>query len=476
MTDFGYDTYLSPFTWRYGSQEMREIWSEAHRRRLWRRVWVALAEAQHALGFVSDEQLEDLKAHQDDIDLQRALEIESEIHHDVMAEIKTYAEQCPVGGGVIHFGATSADVTDNADVIRMKEAMELTLRRLRVLLERLASLVEEWADVPCVAFTHLQRAEITTVGYRLAQHLHALWEDYQSLDEAIRRLRGKGFKGAVGTYASYAQALGSVDAAIEMERLALDSLGIEAFPVSTQVYPRRQDWEVLTSLSGLAGSLYRLAFDVRLLQSPLAAEWSEPFGAGQVGSSAMPFKRNPVRMEKVNSLARLLPGLARVAWDNAAHSLLERTLDDSANRREALPTAFLAIDEMLLTTSGVVERLVIDRDAIERNLAAHAPFAATEAVLMEAVRNGGDRQKLHDLLRKLSLKAWESVRSGGENPLPRLVRGEPEVTRLVPPEKLEELFDVSTYVGAAPALAREVSRDVLRSLRQTPPTMQEGSR
>ncbi len=460
---FDHETYLSPFTWRYGSREMQEIWSEAHRRRLWRRVWVALAEAQETLGFVSREQAEDLKAHQEEIDIRRALEIEAEIHHDVMAEIKTYAEQCPVGGSVIHFGATSADITDNADVLRIREAIDLTLYRIHLIIEELAEMAERWADVPCVAFTHLQRAEITTVGYRISQHLQDLWEDCQALIELRSRLRGKGFKGAVGTYASYAQALGSVEAALEMERIALEKLGLEAFPTSTQVYPRRQDWEVITTLSGLAGSLYRLAFNIRLLQSPLASEWSEPFHEKQVGSSAMPFKRNPVRMEKVNSLARLVHGFEEIAWENAAHSLLERTLDDSANRREFLPTAFLAIDEILVTMAKVLGSLRIDEETIKRNVAAHAPFAATEAVLMEAVKNGGDRQELHEALRELSMKAWESTLSGKENPLPRMISEDQRFTSLIPQKELQKLFDASNYVGAAPIIAREIARQARNS-------------
>ncbi len=463
-TTFDHSTYLSPFTWRYGSGEMREIWSEAHRRKLWRRVWVALADAQQSLGLFDKKKADDLRAHMEDIDLERALEIEAETGHDVMAEIRTFAEQCSVGGGIIHLGATSADITDNADVIRMGEALDLVIRRTANLLSDLAEKAMRWADTPCVAFTHLQRAEITTVGYRLAVHLQNLWEDFQALREVRHRLRGKGFKGAVGTYASYVSLLGSAEAALEMERLALESLGLKAYPVATQVYPRRQDWEVVSALAGLAGSLYRLAFDVRLLQSPLAGEWSEPFSARQVGSSAMPFKRNPVRMEKVDSLARLIPRLAQVAWDNAAHSLLERTLDDSANRREMLPTASLATDEMLITVARAISDLQIDERAVERNLRAHAPFAAIEAVLMEAVKAGGDRQVLHEELRKLSLQAWESVQEGTGNPLPDMLAHDPQFVSLLGRERLNSLFDVSSYVGAAPARARALAGEVLKEL------------
>ncbi|MGC9358305.1 MAG: lyase family protein, partial [Anaerolineae bacterium] len=296
--DFTHEGYLSPFTWRYGSDAMRHIWSKAHKRRLMRRVWVALATAQHEAGLVTAEELADLRAHADDIDLARAAEIEAEIHHDVMAEIRTYAEQCPVGGGIIHLGATSTDVLDNVDAIRLREACDLLLPALRALLLDLATLIEERAEQPCMGFTHLQPAEPTTVGYRLAQYGQDLLLDYEELRRVRERLRGKGLKGAVGTSASYAALLeGSAMTPAQMEGRVMALLDLEPFPVTTQTYPRKQEWHVLNALAGLGSSLYRFAFDLRLLQSPPLGEWSEPFGARQVGSSAMPFKRNPITAE-----------------------------------------------------------------------------------------------------------------------------------------------------------------------------------
>ena len=324
---YTHDTYLSPLTWRYGSAEMRAIWSEQHKRLLLRRFWVALATAEHEAGMVSAEQLADLVAHQNDIDLERAAQIEAEIRHDLMAEIRTYAEQCPVGGGIIHLGATSMDVLDNVEPLRLREAADLLLGRLVELLRVLAEQIEDKASLACMAFTHLQPAEPTTVGYRLAQYGYDLWVDWHEVTRVRDGLRGKGVRGAVGTSASYSQLLQESDWTPELlEARVMEVLGLEAHPVGTQVYPRKQDWLILNALAGLAQSIYRMAYDLRLLQAPTIGEWSEPFGAKQVGSSAMPFKRNPIDAENLDSLARYLAALPRVAWDNAAHSHLERTL------------------------------------------------------------------------------------------------------------------------------------------------------
>ncbi|HSR33348.1 MAG TPA: lyase family protein, partial [Anaerolineae bacterium] len=335
---YDHETFLSPLTWRYGSEEMRRIWSEVYKRRLWRRVWVALAEVQMEFGLVTAQQAEDLRDHANDVDMNRSHQIEVEIKHDLMAEIKAFAEQCPVGGGIIHLGATSMDVEDNADALRLGDALELLLTRLRGLLLDLADQIDARADQACMAFTHLQPAEPTTVGYRLAQYGFDLLIDMEELRRVRAGIKGKGFKGATGTSASYTQLLyspqvGEPREARDLEARIMACLGLEAFPVATQVYPRKQDWLVLNALAGLAGSLYKFAFDLRILQSQPFGEWSESFGLRQVGSSAMPFKRNPINAENLDSLARVVAALPRVAWDNAAHSLLERTLDDKANRR-----------------------------------------------------------------------------------------------------------------------------------------------
>jgi adenylosuccinate lyase len=460
---FSHDTYLSPFTWRYGSEAMRRVWSETHKRRLFRRVWVALATAQHEAGLVTAEQLADLRAHQDDVDIARAAAIEAEIGHDLMAEVKAYAEQCPIGGGIIHLGATSMDVEDNVAALRIQEGLDLLLDALRALLSALAALIEARADQPCMGFTHIQPAEPTTVGYRLAQYGQDLLMDYQELSRVRRDIKGKGIKGAVGTSASYAGLLAGTEmSAAGLETRVMALLDLAPFPVATQTYPRKQDWLVLNALAGLAGSLYKFAFDLRLLQSPPLGEWSEPFGIKQVGSSAMPFKRNPVTAEKLDSLARYVAALPRVAWDNAAHSLLERTLDDSANRRAILPSAFLAVDEILASARRILGGLRINDDAVARNLSMYGAFAATERVLMELVRQGADRQEMHEVIREHALAAWTVVQSGenGENPLPQHLSEDERVQRYLAPARVLELLDASVYVGDAPQRARALAAEL----------------
>ncbi len=465
METFTHEAYLSPFTWRYGSEELRRIWSEAHRRQLWRRLWVALATAQHAAGLVSADQLADLHAHADEVDLARAAAIEAEIQHDLMAEVRAYAEQCPVGGGIIHLGATSMDVKDNVEVLRQREALALLQQRLRPLLLELADLIEARADQPCMAFTHLQPAEPTTVGYRLAQLAQDLLADYEALARLERGLRGKGIKGAVGTSASYATLLeGTGMTPRELEARVMAELGLGSFPVATQTYPRKQDWELLNALAGLAGTLYKFAFDLRLLQSPPLGEWSEPFGARQVGSSAMPFKRNPVNAETMDSLARYVAALPRVAWDNAAHSLLERTLDDSANRRVIIPGAFLATEELLRRAGRILGDLRINDRAVARNLQAYGTFAALERLLMALARKGGDRQVLHEVLREHALVAGAAVAEGRENPLPEALSADPRLLRYLPPEEIRTLLDAGAYVGDAPQRARALAAQVKETL------------
>ncbi|HET89853.1 MAG TPA: adenylosuccinate lyase [Chloroflexi bacterium] len=462
---FDHDAYLSPFTWRYGSAEMRTIWSETHRRQLFRRVWVALAAAQHEAGLVSAEQLADLRAHQNDVNLARAAEIEAEIGHDLMAEIHAFAERCPVGGGVIHLGATSADVLDNADVLRIRESLDLLIERVGALLADLAERIETHADHVCIGFTHIQPAEPTTVGYRLAVYGQDVLEDYQELRRLRQRLMGKGIKGAVGTSASYAQLLaGTGVTPAELEARVMEELGLRAFPVATQVYPRQQDYRLLTALAGLAASLYRFAFDLRLLQSPPIGEWSEPFSARQVGSSAMPFKRNPVHAENVDSLARYVAALPRVAWDNAAHSLLERTLDDSANRRLILPDGFLASDELVRRAHRILRGLQFHDEAIARNLETYGPFAATERLLMELVRAGADRQAMHERIREHAMTAWGAVQRGAPPALPDRLSADEVLLHYLPADRVRSLLDAGGHVGDAPERARRLATAIRTAL------------
>jgi adenylosuccinate lyase len=466
---YSYETYLSPLTWRYGSEEMRHIWGEAHKRRLWRRLWVALAEAQAELGLVAPEQAADLRAHADEVDVARSLEIEAEIKHDLMSEIRAFAEQCPVGGGIIHAGATSMDIKDNAEVLLLRESLDLLLGQLRSLLGLLADRIEARAAQSCMGYTHLQPAEPTTVGHRLAQYGLDLLIDLEELDRVRRGLRAKGFRGAVGTAASYAQLLGEGEtagdaqpgagAAQALDAAIMQRLGLEPFPVVTQTYPRKQDWLVLNALAGLGGSLYKLAFDLRLLQSLPFGEWSEPFGRRQVGSSTMAFKRNPENAETMDSLARLLATLPRVAWDNAAHSLLERTLDDSGNRRLILPQGFLLADELLRRARYIFDGLVINDAAVARQLQTYGPFAASERLLMELVKVGADRQEMHEVIRQHSMAAWQVVAQdpAAENPLIGLLADDARVLAHLPAGRVRALMDAAGYVGDAPLRARALA-------------------
>lgn len=465
MSDYTHQTFLSPFTWRYGSPKLREIWSEAYKRRLWRQLWVALAATQCDYGLVTQAQVDDLSAHVDSIDVDRALEIEATIKHDLMAEVKAFAEQCPVGGGIIHLGATSMDIEDNADVLRQRDSLRHIITALESLLAAFAVQIDRWADTPAMAFTHLQPAEPTTIGYRMAQYAFDLLTDLSELRRIAAELRGKGFKGAVGTYASYAELLAGSDAsAPDLETGIMRRIGLEAFPVATQTYPRKQDWLVLNGVAGLAGSLYKFAFDLRLLQSPPLGEWAEPFGKQQVGSSAMPFKRNPINAENIDSLARFVASLPRVAWDNAAHSLLERTLDDSANRREVFPVAFLATDELLRRAQRLVTNLHVNEAAVKRNLDKYGTFAATERVLMQAVKAGADRQAMHELIREHSLAAWAEVAADRPNPLTTLLTNDARVTHYLTVDDIITLLDAGQYVGAAPQRARSISAEIRASL------------
>ncbi|MCA9935565.1 MAG: adenylosuccinate lyase [Anaerolineales bacterium] len=464
---FDHDTFISPLTWRYGSAAMRQMWSETHKRQLMRRVWVALAVAQHQAGLVTATQLADLQSQQDNIDINRALEIEKETRHDVMAEIRTFAEQCPVGGGIIHWGATSADITDNVDVLRLREAAVLLEGRLQELLLALADRVVETAVLPTMAHTHIQPAEPTTLGYRFAVYAQDLLEDWRDLRRLIANLRGKGLKGAVGTQASYQEVLhGSGISAEEMEAIAMQQLALPYFPIATQTYTRQQDLRVQQVLAGIAASLHKFALDFRVLQSPPFGEWAEPFGKKQVGSSAMPFKRNPINTENICSLARYVAGLPAVAWDNASQAILERSLDDSANRRIFQAEGFLAVDEMLLRAARVVKEMVVDETAVQRNMSIYGPFAATERVLMALVAAGGSRQEGHEWIREASLQAWAALRNGEANPLVDLLCADERITQFVPPAQVQKLMDATAHTGTAVSRARAFAQSMRAELEQ----------
>lgn len=463
---FDHATFISPFTWRYGTEAMRQIWSETRKRQLMRRVWVALATAQQQAGLVTAAQVADLQQQQDNVDVARALQIEQETRHDVMAEIRTFAEQCPVGGGIIHWGATSADITDNVDALRLREAAFLLARRLAELLLALAEKIEETAEIPTMAHTHIQPAEPTTLGYRFAVYAQDMLEDWQDLQRLIASLRGKGLKGAVGTQASYQEMLHGTDMTpAEMEAIAMQHLELPYYPIATQTYTRQQDLRVQQVLAGIAASLHKFALDFRVLQSPPFGEWAEHFGEKQVGSSAMPFKRNPINTENICSLARYVAALPAVAWENASQAILERSLDDSANRRIFQAEAFLAVDEILVRALRVVRQMRIDREAIRRNMAVYGPFAATERVLLALVAAGASRQDGHEWIRAASLQAWEGLRQGNENRLLALLEADERIRQFLPLAQIRLLMDASAHTGTAVSRARAFATTIREAVK-----------
>ncbi len=443
-----YSKYQSPFSWRYGSEEMRKIFSEENKYKLWRKVWVELAKAQHKDGLVSAEELADLEKNQGNIDIARIWEIEKDTRHDVVAAIREFAEKAKVGGGKIHLGATSMDISDNAETIRIMEALDLIEKQLKKLLKAFGEKVEKYAEFPCMGYTHLQPAEPTTLGYRFAFYAQDLLMDLKLLKFVKENFKSKGLKGAVGTSASYVKLL-DVKKAEEMEVEVLKKLGIEAFEITNQTAPRKIEVMLSSLLSGIAQSLNKFAFDLRIMQSPGFGEWQEPFSQTQVGSSAMPFKKNPVKAEQICSLSRLVVGLSRVSWDNAANMLLERTLDDSANRRAVIPEMFLSVDECLNSATNIVVGLALNEKQIIRNLEKYWPFSATEAVLLEAVKRGADRQKMHEVLREISMQAWESIQEGSPNPMQDLLEENSVIGQYLKPVEVMEILDAKNHIGNA---------------------------
>lgn len=464
---FDFNDFLSPFTWRYGSSEMREIFSEINYRTLWRKIWVSLAQAQSEYGLVSEEELEDLKskASAEDIDLDRAHEIEEEISHDLMAEVKTFAEQCPKGGGKIHLGATSMDIEDNADIIRIREALELILEKTVNCLEIFSEYIEKYNDIACMGWTHLQPAEPTTLGYRFANYAQDLALDIRDIDFLLNEfVKGKGIKGAVGSSASFKRILKEDGAPAEMEKKVMEKLDLDYFPVSTQTYPRKLDMRVLTTLASIGQSAYKFALDLRHLQSPPFGEMSEPIKEKQVGSSAMPFKKNPILSERICSLTRYASSLPNIAWENAAQTILERTLDDSANRRIIIPECFLAIDETLNLYKNILEGLEIYPEMIDLNLQRFGLFAGTEAILMKLVEKGEDRQKMHEKLRELSSQAWKKTMKGEENPLPQLLKDDELIGSELENEEINDLLNPKKHIGDTPKRCEKFVKNTLNPL------------
>ncbi len=459
MPDLKFTNYLSPFSWRYGSSEMRQIFSERYKFKVWRKIWVELARAQFKAGLVSKKELVDLEKNQHKINIEKILEIESKTNHDVVAAIKEFADIAKIGGGKIHLGATSMDIVDNADVVRMKQGLDLIEEKLIKNIHIFAAQVKAYADLPCMGYTHLQPAEPTTVGYRLAFYLQDLLTDLEILKFVKNNLKAKGMKGAVGTRASYKEVLteGKISAN-KLDQMVMQKLGISGALISSQTNSRKNDYLVLVVLASIASSLSKFALDLRVMQSPAFGEVTEPFGKNQVGSSAMPFKKNPVRAEKICSLARYIGALPQVVLENASLSILERTLDDSANKRVVIPEAFLATDEILETATKIIEGLVINKEAIENNLQKYAPFSALENILIETVKNGADRQDMHEILREIAMTVWEKVQKGEQNPMENLLKENSTLRKFISNKKIEQLLDIKNHIGDAPQRARQLTK------------------
>lgn len=457
MSNFDFSTYLSPLTWRYGSSEMRKIFSEKHKYELWRKIWIALAEAQHQAELVNKEELADLKKYEKDIDIEKIFKLEKDTKHDVVAAIKEFAEKAKVGGGKIHLGATSMDIVDNADMIRIKEAIDIVEKKVVTILNLLAEKIEKYADFPCLGYTHLQPAEPTTVGYRLAFYAQDLLTAYEFIQFAKKTIKGKGMKGAVGTAASYHALLKNQLMTVgELEIKVMKNLGIEAVLITGQVYPRLYDFIVLNALAMVTSALAKFAGDLRILQSPLYGEWSEPFDKKQVGSSAMPFKKNPINSENICSLARFVATLPQVASENASLSYLERTLDDSANKRIVVAEAFLTTDQILITAEKIINGLVINKEKISFNLNQYASFAASESIILETVKKGANRQEMHEVLRNISMTAWADIQKGKKNPMMQLLLNDKLVSKYLNKNQLEKLMEVETHIGDAPERAKQL--------------------
>lgn len=447
--------YKCVFSHRYGTPQMRQIWAEENKRLLWRHIWAELARAQAELGLVSHAQAEDIDKNKYRLDMARSLEIEQQTRHDLLSEARCLAEVCATGGAVVHLGATSADIEDNADAMRVRGATELLLARMKPLLVAFADKVEEFKALPTMGFTHLQAAEPTTVGYRLAQYLYDLHEDHLQLVHTLSGIRGKGMKGAVGTSASYVELFKAKglthDEAVrrhaDMEASVMRALGLEAHLVSTQTYTRKQDVRVASALAGIASTLYKFCQDLRLLQSSAISEWYEPRGLYQVGSSAMPFKRNPTTSENIDGICRIAMALPAIFLQNAAHTILERTLDDSAGRAFGLPTLFIALDDVLNKCEAIVKGLQINKMAIEENNRRYHALTITEKLLLVCVTKGAHRQEMHEHLRGLCFSLFESQMSGVRRDIKALVLEDELVSSYLSAGDVQEIFESDGYIG-----------------------------
>ena len=444
-----HDRYVSPFETRYASDAMQFIFSPDNKFRTWRRLWIALARAEQAEGLdISEAQIAELEAHKDDINYAAAEAREKAVRHDVMAHVWAYGQQCPAAAGIIHLGATSCYVGDNTDILVMKEGLGLLRQKLLGVMQLLADFAERYRALPALAYTHLQPAQLTTVGKRASLWLHEFYMDYIEIENRLENLALLGSKGTTGTQASFMALFAGNDAKVlgVEQRIAAEMGMAKVVPVSGQTYSRKVDYQVLTALSGLAQSASKLAGDLRILQN--FKEMEEPFETDQIGSSAMPYKRNPMRSERISALSRYIMADCLNPAMTAASQWFERTLDDSANRRVAVAEAFLAADAVLNLLLNVCDGLVVYPRMMERRLMDELPFMATENILMDAVRQGGDRQALHERIRVHSQVAAARVKlEGGDNDLLHRIAQDPAFA--LDEQALRASLDPARYIGCA---------------------------
>jgi adenylosuccinate lyase len=462
MTD-NTNQYQNPLITRYASAEMGEIWSPQRKFSTWRRLWVALAEAEAELGLpISAAQIAQLKAHVDDIDFEAAAQYERRLRHDVMAHVRAYGDACPDARGIIHLGATSCFVTDNTDLLLLREALGLVARRLAAVIDSLAGFAAAHRHLACLGLTHFQPAQPTTVGKRACLWAYDLALDLEEIERRLAALKARGAKGTTGTQASFLELLGGDHQKVRrLEELVCRKIGFQqSYAVTGQTYPRKIDSQVLAVLSGIAQSAHKAATDLRLLAH--RKELEEPFEQEQVGSSAMAYKRNPMRSERICSLARFVMGLEATAAQTAATQWLERTLDDSACRRLVLPQAFLATDAVLRLYQNVAGGLVVYPNVIAGHLEAELPFMATENILMAAVAAGGDRQELHERIRRHSQAAAAVVKEqGGRNDLLERLAADEAFSQI----DLAAMLQPSHFVGRAPQQVEEFIAEVVEPIR-----------
>ena len=458
------DRYQSPLSERYASKEMQYIFSPDKKFRTWRKLWIALAETEMELGLpVTQEQIDELKAHQDEINYDVAKQREKEVRHDVMSHVYAYGVQCPKAKGIIHLGATSCYVGDNTDIIVMTEALALVRKKLVNVIAELAKFADRYKDQPTLAFTHFQPAQPTTVGKRATLWIHELVMDLEDLDYVAGSIRLLGSKGTTGTQASFLELFdGDMDKVRKLEPMIAEKLGYPGcYPVSGQTYSRKVDSRVLNILAGIAQSAHKFSNDIRLLQH--LKEIEEPFEKSQIGSSAMAYKRNPMRSERIASLSNYVMSDVMNPMLVASTQWFERTLDDSANKRLSIPEGFLAIDGILDLYLNVVDGLVVYPKVIEKHMMAELPFMATENIMMDAVKAGGDRQELHERIRELSMEAGRNVKENGmDNNLLELIAADPAFNLSL--DELKQNMDPKKYVGCAPAQVEIYLDEVIRPL------------